>query len=187
MPLELILYPHEVLREVCTPVEMEEIEGPTREGGRLFILPPEIKEFCEELNKSLYHYNGQGLAAPQVGKTIRVFSLLLSDEAICFINPEVTEFLGNPIKIKEGCLSLPGVRAATKCRNDYISIRATDLLGEEFDKKLMLIEAVAFQHELDHLDGKVLFNRMGQAQRQLKKNSYLKKIKKWRRYREQAR
>ena len=160
----LVLYPAEVLKQKCSPVtEFNE----------------ELRKFVRELETALYRYRGAGIAAPQLSNPIRIISLLVNNEATTFINPEIVEFGGNIFKTYEGCLSIPGMKAKLNCRHDLLHLVGRTIEDKKIEHHLMSAEAVAAQHECDHLEGITLFNRMGKAQRELKKNNYLKRIRKW--------
>jgi peptide deformylase len=124
---------------------------------------------------------GLGLAAPQIGSPWKLFVICIQDqEPMIFCNPKIEATDGEIIKTMEGCLSLPTVVAKLNCRHDTVEVSWDEIgTGERKQATLMGNEAIVFQHEYDHLDGKTLFNRMGQAQRTLKRNQYLKKYKRY--------
>jgi peptide deformylase len=107
---------------------------------------------------------GIGLAAPQVGVNLRLFVSNISGDPkddLVFVNPQLTE-LGEPGDSEEGCLSIPDVRGVVrrymKCR-----ITAQDLAGRPVDFRAEMLAARCYQHECDHLDGTLIIDRMGEA------------------------
>ena len=126
---------------------------------------PNIKEFIENMYETMYSSEGVGLAAPQVGKAIRLFVIdaepmsedipELKDFKRTFINPKIIEKSLETTRSEEGCLSIPEVREDV---NRHISL-TIEYFDENFEKKVENLEgmaAVIIQHEYDHLDG-VLF------------------------------
>lgn len=122
----------------------------TRFDKRLKLLVRDMKETLESAN-------GVGLAAPQVGIIRRVFVVNMDGEIKEFINPEIIEKRGEQTPI-EGCLSVPGVWGKVK-RPAYVKVRAYDCEGNLFEAEGEGVIAEAFEHEMDHLDGK-LFDSM---------------------------
>jgi peptide deformylase len=124
-----------------------------------------VKELIENMYDTMHSSDGVGLAAPQVGKSIRIFIIdtapMAEDEPelanfkTTFINAHITEKKGEPIVSNEGCLSIPEVREDV-LRYPEITI---EYVNENFEKKKETfkgIAAVIVQHEYDHLDG-ILF------------------------------
>ncbi len=121
----------------------------------------EIKEFAQDLIHTMYIRDGVGLAAPQVGKSIRMFVIdpeHKEDEdpkrPLIMINPIIEESSGE-ITREEGCISVPDIFAEVK-RSTNITVSYTDLEGVRQQVKYEGFAAVVVQHEYDHLDG-VLF------------------------------
>lgn len=161
---ELIFYPDPRLKQVSLPVEDFE----------------EIKKTADLLQLLIFKNQARGLAAIQVSKPSRMFAILMDkqqEEVRIFCNPEIIEFRGKPQTSMEGCLSIPGVIGKIQ-RYPEVVVKAQDTNGAEFILQLKDHLAVAMQHEYDHLDGILMWNRMGSAQRTLKRNSYLKRRKK---------
>ena len=115
-----------------------------------------IKVLVEDMIETMYHENGVGLAAPQVGILKRIFVVDIQDGfgPRVFINPEITEQKGKEMGA-EGCLSLPGVTGEVE-RAHSIIVKALNENGEEFTLEAEGFLARAIQHENDHLNG-VLF------------------------------
>ena len=125
----------------------------------------------------MYAAPGIGLAAPQIGVPLRIFVIDLSlghkaDELMVFINPHFVERDGMQLE-EEGCLSVPGFNA-TVARPSRAVIRALDRTGTERTVDGNELLARAFQHEMDHLDGKLFLDRV----RGIKRDLIVKKIRK---------
>ncbi len=154
----------------------------------------ELELLCKNMLYTMYKSPGIGLAAPQIGKSIRLFVMdvtynreeitnadgeddyKLSDFAPqVFINPEIIERDGE-ILYEEGCLSVPGVYEEVK-RNSYVVLKYQNLLGEELTLEADELLAVCIQHELDHLDGIVFLEKLSLLKRNLYKKKFIKKAK----------
>lgn len=165
MLLEILTYPHPHLKLQCQPVEE---------------ITPEIKALAADMLETMYAAHGVGLAAPQVGKPLRMLVMdagqgeNIRDPRV-IINPELE--LGGEIIVseKEGCLSVPlGYRADVK-RHSSVRLTGLDLEGRKLDEVLEGFPAIVVQHETDHLDGKLFIDRLSHLRRTL----YDAKVKKW--------
>lgn len=143
--LPIRLYGDSILRQIAK--EVEEIT-------------PELKIFIQNLVHTMYEKDGLGLAAPQVGLSLRIFSVdtdwVKEDSKpnpMVFINPKFELMEGETIH-EEGCISLPNLYEEVK-RFDHVIIQAIDINGKPFRYEAFGIAAVAIQHEYDHLDGKL--------------------------------
>lgn len=154
--MKLLLVSDPILRQVCSPVLPEELNY--------------IKSLIPEMIGILNKEEGLALAANQVGITKRFFIKKVDDKVELVINPEIIE-KGPPQKFNEGCLSIPGVRAETK-RSLQVKARYRDESFNECEVSLSGIEAVAFQHEIDHLDGKLYIDQLAPMQRLLVMDRY---------------
>ncbi|PNR94946.1 peptide deformylase [Petrotoga olearia] len=126
-----------------------------------------LKDIVDEMFSTMYLYDGVGLAAPQVGISLRFFimdsrenegnSLTANKEKgkKVVINPEIIEFLGEEISSEEGCLSIPDIFEDV-VRAEGVKVRYQDLSGEVIEEELHGYQARIFQHETDHLEG-ILF------------------------------
>ena len=126
----------------------------------------EIRELAGKMIDIMVETHGVGLAGPQAGVNLRIFVFsndATRENAKIYINPEI-ETSGGLEANYEGCLSLPGIEAKIK-RFKKCTITATDLEGRRFTEEAEGIEIRGFQHECDHLDGMLIKDRMGQAQR----------------------
>lgn len=121
-------------------------------------------EFSKELVKFMYDHNGVGLAANQVGVPYRVFALRADPENFVCFNPRVVMPSEETITLEEGCLSYPGLIVKVK-RPQHVKVRFETPNGETLTKTFTGISARAFQHELDHLDGIVFYNRANRFHR----------------------
>ena len=117
------------------------------------ILDDEVREFIGSMKETMIDANGIGLAAPQVGRNIRVIVVKLQYGDIQeMINPAIKWYSDHVVKIEEGCLSVPG-KYVELTRPSKISISFQDLSGKYRRWKLKSLEARIVQHEIDHLDG----------------------------------
>ena len=121
-----------------------------REVGEINL---KIKTIVEDMIETMYHENGVGLAAPQVGILKRIFVADIYDGngVTVFINSKITKKSGS-IDGEEGCLSVPG-KVGNVIRPEQITITALNLNGEEFTMEAEGFLARALCHESDHLDG----------------------------------
>lgn len=165
MLLDIVTYPDPRLKERCAPVEA---------------ITDEIRRLASDMTETMYAAPGVGLAAPQVGRSLR---LLVMDPGVqegerrprVLVNP-VLEPLGEVIvSEQEGCLSVPLNYRADVPRWSRVRLRATDLDGAVIDEELEGFAAVVVQHEVDHLDGTLFIDRMSRLRRTL----YDGKVKKW--------
>ena len=118
----------------------------------------DILKLAKDMKKTLLKNEGLGLAACQVGKNLRMFVILkeLSDKLV-FINPEITKISKKTELIEEGCLSLPSV-FIKKERAKSIKIKAVDENDKQFKVKANDMLARVIQHEIDHLNGKLIID-----------------------------
>jgi peptide deformylase len=163
MVLPIYVYGHPVLRKVAKEIDKDY---------------PDFENFMDQMWETMYKTDGIGLAAPQIGKSIRVFVIdadHLADEypeakgfKRAFINAHVIEESGEEWAFNEGCLSIPGIREDVR-RKPKIKIRYVnenwEPQEEEFDGAL----ARVIQHEYDHLDGTLFTDRLSPIRRRLLK------------------
>jgi len=126
----------------------------------------------------MYAAQGVGLAAPQVGISLRIIVVNLSGEdeprrSMAFINPEIVETAGK-IVAEEGCLSIPEVTAQVK-RAQEIRVKYVDEQGQPAEFQAQDLLARILQHEIDHLDGILFIDRLSRIKRDLIKNRLKKK------------
>ncbi len=118
----------------------------------------EVKIFVKDMAEIMYEGRGVGLAAPQVGVLKRIIVFDPGNGLMCLINPEITWTRGREV-MPEGCLSFPGVELEVK-RHREIAVRALDLDGKSVEFKARDITARIIQHEVDHLDGVLIVDRV---------------------------
>jgi peptide deformylase len=113
-------------------------------------------------------YRAEGLAANQVGELVRMFVIrdAVTEEYITCINPEILASKTDLLDSKEGCLSFPGVNETVK-RSEAIHVRYQDEGGQVQEVWFTGVNAVAFQHELDHLNGILFTKHMGKLQKRM--------------------
>ncbi len=144
--LRIVYYPDPVLKRACAPVE---------DFGA------DLRRLAERMLVVMREAKGVGLAAPQVGIPIRLFVCNVSGEAdadlIC-VNPRFGELTAAE-EGEEGCLSIPGV-TVTMRRATQVAIEALDTDGKPFQKTAADLEARMWQHEIDHLDGRLITDNM---------------------------
>lgn len=154
-----LLYPTKELRAKCTDV--------------IDFTSKDFLELMQDLMDTIAAYEALGLAAPQIGTNKRVFITNLDEKPQYFINPKIVRREGS-ITTKEGCLSFPNVFAMVE-RAAEITIDAIDVDGREFRCELDGRDAVAAQHEFDHLDGVLFIDRVSK----LEKSMMIKKVAKF--------
>jgi peptide deformylase len=129
------------------------------------IRDPLFQKLIDDMIETMHEYNGVGLAAPQVHESVRMFVALLDEdpdsktEASVIINPEITPLSGGREDGWEGCLSIPDIRGMVPRFTD-ISVKALDRDGRSIELRLKNFTARVVQHETDHLDGVLFFDRM---------------------------
>jgi peptide deformylase len=140
----------------------------------------EIQHLIDDMIETMYAAPGVGLAAPQVGVPLRLFVVDTSvgsnpRDLLVLVNPEFVEREGMQIE-DEGCLSVPGF-SANVARPARVVIRGLDRNGEAVSCEGTGLLARAFQHEMDHLDGRLFLDRL----RGLKRHLIVRKIQKLKR------
>jgi len=152
----------------------------TKKAKRVKNIDQEIQKLIDNMIETMYAAPGVGLAAPQVGHSIRltVFDSSVKEEEgrlTVLINPEVIEKDGAVI-MKEGCLSVPGFEAEIK-RSEKIKVNGLDRNGQPITIEATGFLARVIQHELDHLEGTLLIDRISILKRNIFKRRFLKKQK----------
>lgn len=133
-----------------------------------------VQSIIRNLWKTLEQVNAMGLSAIQIGFPVRIFVMRSEGVDYTCINPEIVSSSDQTMFATEGCVSFPG-QAATTIRNQTINVRYQETFEGEFvNKTFSDMESICFQHEMDHLNGIVMFMR----QSNLKKRRWLKKISK---------
>jgi peptide deformylase len=139
----------------------------------------ELRELARDMIDVMYEEPGIGLAAPQVGASVRMFVIDTewSDDdndknPVVVLNPEISDRKGR-ITWDEGCLSVPDYTATVE-RDASVTLRGQDLEGNPIEERAEGLRAVCIQHEVDHLDGVLFIDRISR----LKRSLYVKKRKK---------
>jgi peptide deformylase len=161
---EVVQFPDPRLKQVSKPVTE---------------VTDEIRELARDMIDVMYDEPGIGLAAPQVGASIRLFVIDTEwgdddneKSPTVVLNPEISEREGR-ITWDEGCLSVPDYNATVE-RDAAITLRGQDLDGNPIEERVEGLRAVCIQHEVDHLDGILFIDRISR----LKRSLYVKKRKK---------
>lgn len=156
--MELIHYTNKLLTEVCQEFDFE-------------AAPLDPVEFSKDLVKTMRDLGGIGLAANQVGYPYRVFAMRSDPNKVMF-NPKLVHSSAELISLEEGCLSFPGLYV-TVTRPRHVRVRYTQPNGETITELFTGMSARVVQHEMDHLDGILFYNRANRYHRELA-------LKKWR-------
>jgi peptide deformylase len=144
---------HPVLRERARPLDKSDIRSAA------------IQKLIDDMLDTMQEYHGVGLAAPQVHEGVRLFVALLDDEpdakteTAVIINPEIVPNGSATEEGWEGCLSIPDIRGMVPRFTD-ITLTGTDRTGRPIERVLKHFPARVAQHETDHLDGILFFDRM---------------------------
>lgn len=133
-------------------------------------------EFAKDLIKTMYDSNGIGLSANQVGIPYRVFAMRGAPENFVCFNPKLVQPSEMEVILEEGCLTYQGLLVKIK-RPQHIRVRFTTPNGETLTKQFTGMTARTFQHELDHLDGIIFYNRANRYHRD-------QALRKWKNHKE---
>jgi len=160
--LEIRKYPDEILK---------------KKAEAITDINEDLHRLIDDMVETMYKANGVGLAAPQVGVSKRLIVVDTSpreanQSLIVLINPEISDSEGE-ILSEEGCLSLPGFITRLK-RKEKILVKGLDRKGKEIEVQATGLLARALQHELDHLEGILLVDRISPLKRELFRRKYLK-------------
>ena len=145
---------HPVLREKALALERSQLKTPA------------IQKLIDDMIDTMVEYHGVGLAAPQVHERLRIFVAVLDGgddngehAPLPIINPEITMVGTETIEDWEGCLSIPDIRGRVP-RARSIVVNALDRFGKRIELEAQGYAARVIQHETDHLDGVLFFDRM---------------------------
>jgi peptide deformylase len=149
---------HPVLRTPAAPLERSDIKNAA------------VQRLIDDMMDTMAEYHGVGLAAPQVHESVRLFVVAFDPtkpepgeddplEPFAIINPELTPVGEEIVEDWEGCLSIPDIRGRVP-RFRELGLRAHNRKGERFELRLRDFQARVIQHENDHLDGVLFFDRM---------------------------
>lgn len=123
-----------------------------------FDWPYQNQVLADQMLEFMRRENGIGLAAPQIGRSLRLFVMEVDGVNRCCFNPEILAVGPTSSQFAEGCLSFPG-ESCTITRPDSVAVRYQDAHGHWIETDLTGLEARCFQHELDHLDGITMLDR----------------------------
>ena len=149
---QVVLYPDPVLRRKARPVEA---------------VDDAVRALVEDMFLVMEREDGAGLAAPQVGESLRIFVTGADGRGVprkAYINPVLVEVGGDFESVDEGCLSLPEIRGSVR-RPTTVTIRALDVDGTEFTETSSEFAARVWQHEFDHLEGVLIIDKMSPLDR----------------------
>jgi peptide deformylase len=162
---EIRIFGDPVLREPA--VEVEELDE-------------EVRGLAQDLLETMYHAEGIGLAAPQVGVSRRVIVVDLGDSdedgvgPIALVNPVVTESGRKTDRGPEGCLSIPGMEEVVE-RPDTVTVEGLNPEGKKVSMTVSGLLSRALQHEIDHLDGVLFIDRLSPLKRRMAVKKWQKK------------
>ncbi|MEK9712612.1 MAG: peptide deformylase [Thalassolituus sp.] len=162
--LDILEFPDPRLRTVAQPVK--EVDQ-------------RVQEIVDNMFETMYDAPGIGLAATQVNIHERIITIDVSEdksEPLVFINPEITVLDGEMETMQEGCLSVPGFYEDVT-RVEHCLVRALDRKGEAFELECTGLLAVCIQHEVDHLEGKLMVDYVSPMKRNRIKGKLEKKHK----------
>lgn len=155
MPLlKVVIYPSKILQKKAKPVQK---------------MGEEIRRLIRDMVETMFQEDGVGLAAPQVSVSKRIIVYAPTarrGEETALINPEITKFSDATELGVEGCLSLPGITGEVR-RAKRIEFRAMNLQGKVFRDTASEFAARVLQHEIDHLNGVLLIDRLDFNQREI--------------------
>lgn len=147
---------HPVLRAKARPLEKSEVRSAP------------LQKLIDDMMDTMAEYHGVGLAAPQVHESLRLFVAVVDHpededappaDPIAIVNPEITVVGSDVVEDWEGCLSIPDIRGRVP-RSREIKVRGLDRNGERLELRAQGFAARVIQHETDHLDGILFFDRM---------------------------
>jgi peptide deformylase len=163
MVYPIVIYGHSILRKVAVEITNDY---------------PALNQLTEDLFETMYHSEGMGLAAPQIGKSIRIFVIdgkpvaedepSLADFKKVFINANISERCGELQPMNEGCLSIPGLREEVM-RESHIRISYYDENWEYHNEVFDGYKARIIQHEYDHLEGILFTDKVSPLRKRLLK------------------
>jgi peptide deformylase len=155
---KIIRMGHPTLRQVARKLDDQELHS------------AEFSRLIDDMVDTLHDYGGIGLAAPQINEPVRLAIIEISGgptrygelaelPLTVFVNPEITILDPAAAGYWEGCLSVPGLRGFVE-RPQHIQVRALDHTGQAIELELSGFTATVFQHEFDHLDGKLYIDHI---------------------------
>ena len=164
--LEILKYPHPILKKRSEVVSQ---------------INEEVKKLIQDMRETMYQAGGVGLAACQVGVSRRVIVLDVSPldpqhSFFALINPEIISEEGE-IDHEEGCLSVPDCLEKVK-RREKVCVRGLSAEGRDIEIKGEGILAIALQHEIDHINGVLILDKISRLKREIYRNKLKKEKRK---------
>ncbi len=160
--MEIVTIGNQVLAEKAKPVEK---------------IDADVVKLVKEMFEAMVAARGLGLAAPQVGKSIRLFVTAVDDDKPrAFINPEIVATSPEEVSLEEGCLSIPGVYKKVK-RPAAVKIQAWNERGRPFTLEADDLLARVILHEFDHLNGVLFVDRLSASGKAKALEEYEKKLR----------
>jgi len=157
---EVITYPHPILRKKSAVVEA---------------INEDLKRLVEDMAETMYASHGIGLAAIQIGIPERVIVVNVGEGLVVLVNPVIDEAHGET-RMEEGCLCLPGVMVEVT-RHETITVSGLNEAGQELTLHAEGLLARALQHEIDHLDGTLIVDKVSRLKRELLTSALRKEAK----------
>ena len=148
--LPILIHGDPILRQVATPIDA---------------ITPKVRQLADDMCETMYGAPGRGLAAPQVGQSVRMFVMDcdwkdgVARNPVVMINPEILTASDEVAQCEEGCLSIPGILVPLM-RPARVTMGWTDLSGTRRQGEFTGFAAACVQHEYDHLDGILTIDRM---------------------------
>lgn len=166
MKLEIVTYPNPLLREKSAPITE---------------ITSELRALAKNMTETMYAADGIGLAAPQVGRNIRLIVVDVRQPEKypgpqVLVNPVIEPLTDELVETEEGCLSVCELRSVVR-RPARVRVTATDLDGKPVSFEAEDLMAVCLQHECDHLDGKLFIDYLSRLKRSLYESKLKKKLK----------
>ena len=160
---EILVLPDARLRQVADPIEK---------------IDAEVKKLAKDMLDTMYDAPGIGLAGPQIGVMKRIVVMDLAKEGeepapIVMVNPEILKYSDETVTTEEGCLSIPEIYYEVE-RPAEVTVKYTDLEGDEVERDAKDRLAICIQHEIDHLDGVLYIDYLSR----LKRDRVIKKFQK---------
>lgn len=137
----------------------------------------DLSQLIDDMFETMHNASGIGLAAPQIGKSIRIFVVdgtiieddeTMADFKMAFVNPLIVEEVGDVWEYEEGCLSIPNIREKV-ARREKLRIRYFDAEWNQLEKEFDGLKARIIQHEYDHIEGKMFVDYLTPLKKRLLK------------------
>lgn len=148
--MEVLTHPNPVLKQTAAPVDLDAEAG--------------LRQLVRTMAEAMYANSGVGLAAPQIGVSKRVIVFDVDDQLSALCNPEIIERSDSTTVDEEGCLSVPGLWVPVE-RAEWIVCTGTTVDGKDVTLRADEFLARVLQHEIDHLDGYLMIDRLDTEER----------------------